>query len=387
MTDQGSSKNVLFYRDNILPISETFIYNQARLLKEYTPFFVGSHKIKNGINIEGLNQILINDKNGLSGYLKEKFFKLTLHPPASLIHSLQKLQPRLIHAHFAFDAVYALTLADALDVPLLVSLLGYDVTQYDEVWESSPYYNCRKFPKRRDRMFKSNRIHFISISEDLKKVAIQRGYPEDKITVHHVGVDTERFTPSGILSKELTVLFVGRLVEKKGCIYLLEAMKKVQIKLPHAKLIIIGDGPLRDSLESESHRLAVNATFMGPKDNNVVKEQMNAARVICVPSITSTTGDTEGLPIVIWEAMALGKPIVASNSAGIPEAIIHGQTGMLSPEKDSDSLARNIMEVLKSDALCNKLAYSARRECEERFSLQKQTLKLEGLYSLLCKKD
>lgn len=387
MENQVVNKNVIFYRDNILPLSETFIYNQARLLKEYTPHFVGSHIISNGINIDDMNSILINNNNSVLDYFKEKAFKLTLHPPASLVRSLQKLKPHLIHAHFAFDAVYALTLADALDIPLLVSLLGYDVTQYDEVWESSPHFNCRMFPKRRDKMLKSKRVHFISISEDLKKVAVQRGYPEDKITVHHVGVDTERFIPSGVLGTELTVLFVGRLVEKKGCLYLLEAMQKVQKVLPDAKVFFIGDGPLRQSLETASQNLAVNAVFMGARDNNFVREQMNAARVICVPSITSTTGDTEGLPIVVWEAMALGKPIVASHSAGIPEAIIHRRTGMLSPEKDTESLAQNILQLLQSDSLCKTLAYSARKECEERFSLQNQTKKLEKLYSSLCKRD
>lgn len=379
--------NIIFYREEILPLSETFINNQAKALQRHIPCFVGSRRLKDGINTEWANCILINNNQTLKGFCEEKFFKYSLRPPRPLVRTLKDLNPCLIHAHFAFDAVYALALAECLNVPLLVSLLGYDVTLHDEVWKNSPYFSCRMFPKRREKLLKSSRTHFIAISNDLKKVAVERGYPEEKINVHHIGVDVEKFKPSGEFCKEPTVLFVGRLVEKKGVSYLLQAMRKVQDVLPNARVTIIGDGPLRISLEEEARILGINANFMGACDNEFVKEQMNSARVVCVPSITSTTGDTEGLPIVVWEAMALGKAIVASYSAGIPEAIIHGQTGFISPEKDYASLADNILILLKSESISIEMGISARKLCEEKFSLQHQTSKLEKLYSFLCQRN
>ena len=118
------------------------------------------------------------------------------------------------------------------------------------------------------------------------------------------------------------MLFVGRLIEKKGLGDLLDAMTAV----PDARLLIVGDGPLRPELEAEA-RLRVAAEFAGWLAPEDVARRFEEARVLCVPSRRAASGDAEGLPTVILEAGARGLPTVGTRHSGIPEAIADAAAG------------------------------------------------------------
>jgi glycosyltransferase involved in cell wall biosynthesis len=384
MINDTHSNNIIVFRDRLLPLSETFIKSQALMLKRFIPYFVGSRRAT-GLDLPPERVILVNKDNSLLERLQEKLFKLSLSPPGALVRKLRLLSPSLLHAHFACDAVFALPLAEALNIPMLVTLHGFDVTEDDDAWRRSPFYTCRAFPRRRQKLIASDRVTFIAVSEHIKQRAIEKGYPEDRISVHYIGVDTELFSPVDAIPAKPAVLFVGRLVEKKGCSYLLRAMQNVQKMVPESELIIIGDGPLRGELEEEAKSCLGNYIFLGMQDNKTVKDYMMKSRVICVPSVTSSSGDTEGLPIVVYEAMALGIPVVSTYSAGIPEAVIHEKTGLLSREMDVAGLTDNIHKLLVDDELWNTYSRNSRKSCEEHFSITRQILKLENIYSSMIR--
>src|SRR5512143_3838985 len=96
-------ENIIIYRDRLLPASETFVRSQALALTGYSPFFVGSKRVA-GLDLPPARVSLINDGNSPVESLREIFFKMTLRPPRSLLRRLRPLSPRLVHAHFAFDA-------------------------------------------------------------------------------------------------------------------------------------------------------------------------------------------------------------------------------------------------------------------------------------------
>lgn len=155
------------------------------------------------------------------------------------------------------------------------------------------------------------------------------------------------------------VLFVGRLAEKKGVKYLIEAMNNVD-----AKLVVVGNGPLRKELEEQAHRLDLDILFMGSKSHDELKTIYASADIFCAPSVVAKDGDKEGLGLVLLEAMASGIPVVASESGGIIEIISNEENGLLVKEKDVEGIAKSINRLLKDESLAKKLVCNAFKTAE-----------------------
>lgn len=147
-----------------------------------------------------------------------------------------------------------------------------------------------------------------------------------------------------------TILFVGRMVEKKGLPYLVDALPDVLRAFPDARLVLAGDGPERAATEQRIRELNLDgrAAFLGPRTHAELKLLYNAADVLAVPSIVDRVGETEGMPTVILEAFAAGCPAVGSRVAGIPEFIHDGRTGYLAEPKDADDLAAALIKALRA---------------------------------------
>ena len=149
-----------------------------------------------------------------------------------------------------------------------------------------------------------------------------------------------------------TVLFVGRLAEKKGVKYLIEAMQWID-----AELLIAGDGPLREALVQETARLKLTdkVRFLGAMSHEELPRVYASADIFAAPSVTARDQDKEGFGLVILEAMASGLPVVASRSGGITDLIQDGWNGLLAEEKDSRDLAVNINRLFTEPELYSKL--------------------------------
>lgn len=180
-----------------------------------------------------------------------------------------------------------------------------------------------------------------------------------KLLVQPMGCDVGRFGP--VHRKEnfwgqngkSVVLFVGRLAEKKGVRYLIDAVRQLDVLL-----VIVGDGPLKGKLQEQTRELGMEnkVIFMGAKTHGQLPEIYASADVFAAPSITAGDKDKEGFGLVILEAMASGLPVVASRSGGITEIIRHGWNGLLTEEKDSLGLAENISMALSDPILYNRIA-------------------------------
>jgi glycosyltransferase involved in cell wall biosynthesis len=177
------------------------------------------------------------------------------------------------------------------------------------------------------------------------------------------------------------VLFVGRLAEKKGCEYALRAVKLAQRSRPATKLVVIGDGELRERLQRLNSDLSVGAQFLGEQTSDTVRAWLRRASIFCAPSVTARSGDTEGLPTVLCEAQASGTPVVSTFHGGIPEIVRHKETGLLSPERNPESLANDILQLLSCDELRHKFGTNSRSFVMRNFDLRTQTRELERLYS------
>ncbi|MGC2398648.1 MAG: glycosyltransferase [Acidobacteriaceae bacterium] len=362
------------YREELLRISETFIKGQAEALTRYQPIYVGLRKARTGL-VLGAPALQLNNGTFLLGYLRAKAYCYC--PRAPLFHGrLKRLRPSLVHAHFAIDATQALAMHQILRVPLLVSLHGYDIFVNDEAFAQSR--RGRRFLRLRASLWERAAL-VLCVSEAVRRQALAAGIPESKLVVHYTGVNTAALTPAPADARDpKLVVFVGRLVEKKGCSYLIEAMAKIGPS--NSRLEVIGDGPLRSSLEELAARLGVRARFLGAQPLSVVLEKMARARVFCVPSVRASTGDSEGFGMVFAEAQALGTPVVSTLHSAIPEVVLHGQTGLLAPERDADALSQHLQRLLEDDALWSAFHHQGVAHVRQSFDLAKQTIRLQQLY-------
>jgi glycosyltransferase involved in cell wall biosynthesis len=202
--------------------------------------------------------------------------------------------------------------------------------------------------------------------------------------VIHYGVDLSRFKPGladspevkslrrdyGLPDGEPVVGFVGRVVPQKGLTYLLMAADILKIRFPNLHIVIVGDGPLR--LELQAACLSNHFHFLGERSD--VPSLLGLFDLLAVPS------EWEAFGIVNLEAMAAGKPVVAFNIDGIPEAIVHGETGLLVPHRDGRALAFAIAELLGDLELRRRMGAAGRRRVEQFFNVREMARKFESLY-------
>jgi glycosyltransferase involved in cell wall biosynthesis len=344
-------------------------------MESFCPVYVGLMRAENSLPL-GQDPVLAYNKRILSKVLTKLPYRVFGVAP-NFHRRVASKHGDILHAHFATDAASALPLISYLNLPTVVTLHGYDVTVRDETRRRT--IAGRFYLKARPKLWKRAQV-FLCVSEFIRQRAMLAGFPEEKLMVHYIGIDRTVFRPQRG-PREPLVVFVGRLVEKKGCRYLLHAMKKVQAQMPQARLAVIGFGPLRDSLEEMARGLGVRAEFLGRKSSNEVRSWFVRARVVCVPSVTAADGDSEGLPTVIMEANAMGAPVVGFVHAGIPEIVKHNETGLLYGERDADSLAAGLLRCLTDDVFWAAASEAGIKQVAEKFDLSAQTSKLEAIYS------
>ncbi len=267
-----------------------------------------------------------------------------------------------------------------LELPLIVSLHGYDVTTDDAIFRKT--IAGRRYLAQRPTLF-AQATRFLCISQAVREKAISRGFPRDKLTVHYTGIDCDLFTPGTGNPGERearTILFVGRLVEVKGCAFAIRALAELDKTSKPCRLVVIGDGPLRADLERLAGELGVDVAFLGVQPSSVVRDWLARSRVLCVPSITTERGEREGFGLAFIEAQAMGTPVVSSLSGGIPEAVEHEKTGLLAPERDYRTLAAYLERFMHDQSFWDACSVRGRERVVQEFNLKRQTERLEDIY-------
>jgi glycosyltransferase involved in cell wall biosynthesis len=280
---------------------------------------------------------------------------------------LEEAGVRHVHAHFATAAARLAYLVRKMGGPT------YSVTTHaKDIWHED--VEPRKLRERLSgarfvaTVTERNREHLVGL--------LGAGTP---VRVVPNSVDAARITPTDRRPERGRVLTVARLVEKKGISDLVEACDRLTHDGMTVKLIVVGDGPERPTLEAASSAARVDAEFLGPRPHEDVIEQFRRAAVFVLPCVHARSGDRDGLPTSVLEAMAAGVPVVTTSVNGLPEAVVHGSTGLVVPEHDADALAAAIRKLLDDPDLGATLAASARQRVEDRFSVSTSTAQLRTL--------
>jgi sugar transferase (PEP-CTERM/EpsH1 system associated) len=217
---------------------------------------------------------------------------------------------------------------------------------------------------------------FICVSAEIaRELTARRIVPQDKVCVLPNGIDTDKFSARadavgvrrslGIAPQAPVVGTVGRLSEVKRQDLLLQGFARLKQRLPEARLLLVGDGPMRGPLEqlASELRLRDSVHFAG--------FQEEPAAYLQAMDVFALSSRSEGLPVSILEAWAAGLPVVSSAVGGVPEIIEQGRTGLLYPSGDAGSLAGRLGEVLSDQNLARTLAGAGQREVAARYSLDR----------------
>lgn len=361
--------NVLIFKETLLPKSETFILAQMRALTTFTPKLSGLEYVQPSLPLTDDEPVVMSKRTGRLASLRAKVYRRVGVAP--YFHNrLRRFQPDLVHAHFASGGRAALPLARSLGVPLIVTLHGADVT-------------VRQTSVDTYKRLGDEAKLFLCVSKFIRDRAIDIGLPAEKLRVHYIGVDRSQFVLTDSNQESKQILFVGRLVEKKGCEYLLRAMALVQRDSPACELTVIGDGPLRTELEALAARLRLRCRFLGTQPAEMIRKALRRTRLFCVPSVTAANGDSEGLGIVFAEAQAAGIPVVSTRHGGIPEVVWDENSGLLTPERDHRTLAAALSRLLADPALWQRFHNAALLHIDRNFNLATQTALLEEMYAEL----
>lgn len=367
------NSTVAIFRKRLLSYSETFIADQGQNLPRYRPLYCGYQTDPSGVHLlDGSTRILLEQHSAMTS-LSKLLFRLGLGGAKAWINTIREQSPRLVHAHFFNDGIDAIRIGQLLGLPVVTSVHGHDITKYENATVQNPVN--RHFFEQVDRI--------IAVSKFIANQALAKGCPEHKLIQHYIGIDLDKFTQSKHESDEPSLLFVGRLVEKKGCTYLLQAMEQLKTKYSDLRLTIIGEGELKASLQQEAISRDLNVKFFGTATAAEIREQLARCWLFVAPSITAADGDTEGLGMVFLEAQALQTPVVSFRSGGLVEAVEDGVTALLSEEKDVAGLADAIASLLEDSSLRRDMGVAGRQRVEYHFDVRKQCAKLEQIYDEL----
>jgi glycosyltransferase involved in cell wall biosynthesis len=211
--------------------------------------------------------------------------------------------------------------------------------------------------------------------------------PERHVKRIYHGVDLSKFRPpdhlpgARILEATPTILAVGRLVEKKGFPYLVEAFRLLIDRGYNVQLRIVGSGEQKASLERQIREpgLAGRAKLLGARAQDDLIDLYREATLFVLPCIVTENGDRDGIPNVLVEAMCLALPVVSTNISGIPELVVDGETGLLVPPRDPEALAAAMARLLDDPALRQTLAERGMCRVSEEFDLAANAARLRAL--------
>ncbi|MDZ7345055.1 MAG: glycosyltransferase [candidate division KSB1 bacterium] len=369
--------------------------NRLRLLQIVDGFRLGGAENKLCELIANLDrqkfEILLANV-GPSGPLAEKFNRLGIEifhfprrfgfdplPLWQLFRLMRQRRIDVVQTTLLWADLVGCIAAGLAGVP---AILSWETVSH----EGDPFHNNfqRRFGYRLAMKFADV---IVPVSEEIKRSLMRRRYiSHRKIRVVYYGVDLKKFYPNGrdaALAKrqefgagpdDIVIGVFARLEPPKGHRFLLEALPEVVKRYPQVRVILVGDGALRPTLEAKIRelRLAEHVALLGMRKD--MNDLLNAVDLFVLPSIS------EGLPNVILEAMACQKPVIATAVGGIPEVVQHRENGYLVSPGDAHALQEILLQSLHERHNWDHLARQARRTVETEFSLERQVASFEAIY-------
>lgn len=300
---------------------------------------------------------------------------LTLVQLYTVLSFLARRDYDVVHCQFAKLAPLLLPLRDAgvLSARLVTSFRGADLTR-----------QLLRHPRIYERLFEVGDL-FLPVSRTFAQRLVEAGCDPGKVVVHHSGIECDRFPFQErrlAPGETARLLFVGRLTEKKGVRYAVEALARVVNGGHDVTLTLVGDGEERERIERQVDGLGLRQRVQvtGQQDQKEVISHLRRSHLLIAPSVTASDGDQEGIPNVLKEAMATGIPVLATSHSGIPELVEDGVSGHLVEERNVDALAAGLVRLLESPETWPEMGRAGRAKVEAEFDSGNLNDELVELY-------
>ena len=338
----------------------------------------GRHKIFVATNIQGKFAQELTDQD-IQTFPVDMTRQVTFKPILQIRDIIRQNQIDLVHSQGTRADFFARMAAKLAGAYCIICTVAMPV----EGFEVGP---VRKSIYRFiDRFTEPWVDRFLVVSESLKENLIDgRGISEERVARIYNGIELDQFRldleNSGLKEQleinpdAILIGAIGRLVWQKGFEYFIRAIPEVLQVDPNTTFLLVGDGPLRPHLESEARKLNLHDNLIFTGFRSDILELLSIIDILVIPSIL------EGFPMITLEAMAVGKPIVATNINGITEQILDSTEGILVPPKDPKALTTAILKLLHDKELSTRLGLAARTKVERCFSLDTMLSETEKVY-------
>ena len=307
-------------------------------------------------------------------------------PDKKTVRRLSRFKKRIeydvIHAFFGTNGNLALKARklNLISGPITVSFHGFDLGR-----------ELKKDPNIYRNLFAEAEL-MMPVCRYYKDRLVEAGCPADKIRVHPSAIDADYFTPSNLAydPEGFRILSIGRLVEKKGFEYGIKAVIRLISKYPDRKIEyrIIGEGPLKSKFqeliqETGAHE---NIRILSLRTQDDIRREIRKSQLLICPSVLSSDGDVDTVPNVLKEAMACGLPVIASDISGIPELVVDGQNGFLTPPNNEEAIAGKMEILLKSKEMRKKMGKDGRDTVINHYNINSWNDTASMIYTNIAKK-
>ncbi|WP_049935577.1 glycosyltransferase [Haloplanus natans] len=273
-----------------------------------------------------------------------------------------------VHTHFAKGSNFGAAYVSAYyDVPFTLTTHATDLYR-------------RPLGRYKPYLLRAvNRL--VTISEYNRSYIREHFVDDTPIDIVHAGIRPDKFRPSGD-PQDGRILTVSRLVEKKGIRYAIEAVAEVAKHVPDVDYHIVGSGPLQDDLEAlvAEHDLHTNVNFLDTVSDDRLLTEYNEARCFLLPCVVAESGNRDGIPVALMEAMAMKIPPVSTTVSGIPELIEDDWNGLLVEPRDPDLIADALLTMIRNDSRWRDYRDRTRPQIVDEFNISREVEKLETTF-------
>jgi len=357
--------------------SQTFV----RAHKQYLPATIKSLYAQDYENLTDEHGPLVSP--ALAGRIRravlQRSLKLDSHhfQEQALQKFLTKNRVEAVLAEFGPTATLVMDACRKLRVPLIAHFHGFDAYRQRTL---------ETYGRRYAELF-DVAAAIIAVSRDMQAQLESLGAPREKIHYNSCGVEPSVFAAADPLHSPPAFVAAGRFVNKKAPHLTILAFKSTLEKVPDARLIMIGDGPLWDACYQMTKSLGLSGAveLLGATSQSEVAAAMQKARAFVQHSITTHDGDSEGTPVAVLEASASGLPVVATRHAGIKDAVLDQKTGLLVDERDIDAMAAHMTRLATDPQLAAELGKAGRAWVSSEYSMEKSIGKLWNIIEATMK--
>jgi colanic acid/amylovoran biosynthesis glycosyltransferase len=363
------------------------VYRQVAGLQRYRTVVLAEERCEESLYPFREVEILPKPRMNPLGRLYSKFVlrepSLVYRGGVNAIRSVTDRHPQaaLMHVYFGHSGVHLLPFIERWDKPVVVSFHGMD---------AMPRRQHRDYLPRLQRLFAVVPLVLVR-SESLGRVLVERGCPPEKIRLNRTSVPLESFAEVDRAQRDIrgqrpadsaVILQASRLIEKKGLDLTLRAFADANKKFPGSRLVLAGEGPLQESLQSLATELDIadRVSFPGFLPPDKLAAEFAAADVFIHPSRVTSSEDQEGVPNSMLEAMATGLPVLATHHGGIPEVVSDGVHGLLCPENDLPAITGGLLRLMENPEERLEMGHRAAQMVRAEFDANRRIAALESCY-------